>query len=60
MGASIAQHTMETVSSTTGPQSATCSGTILLRTAKIGANAGGQFWGCANYPRCRSVVSVGG
>jgi ssDNA-binding Zn-finger/Zn-ribbon topoisomerase 1 len=51
---------METASPTTGPQSATCSGTILLRTAKSGANAGGQFWGCANYPKCRSVVSVGG
>ena len=51
---------METASPTTGPQSATCSGTILLRTAKSGANAGGQFWGCANYPKCRSVVPVGG
>jgi ribosomal protein S27AE len=37
-----------------------CGGTMLLRTAKIGANAGGQFWGCANYPKCRSVVPVGG
>ena len=37
-----------------------CGGTMLLRTAKSGANAGGQFWGCANYPKCRSVVSVGG
>ncbi len=37
-----------------------CGGTLRLRTAKSGANAGGQFWGCANYPRCRSVVSVVG
>jgi ribosomal protein S27AE len=37
-----------------------CGGTMLLRTAKSGANAGGQFWGCANYPKCRSVVPVGG
>lgn len=37
-----------------------CGGTMLLRTAKTGANAGGQFWGCGNYPKCRSVVPVGG
>ncbi len=35
-----------------------CGSKMILRTAKSGANAGGQFWGCANFPRCRSVLPV--
>ncbi len=27
-----------------------------LRTAKSGTNKGNQFWGCGNYPRCRSIL----
>ncbi|MCB0066647.1 MAG: topoisomerase DNA-binding C4 zinc finger domain-containing protein, partial [Caldilineaceae bacterium] len=23
---------------------------------KSGANSGGQFWGCTNYPKCRGIV----
>lgn len=26
-----------------------------LRTARRGANAGGQFWGCIQYPRCKGT-----
>lgn len=33
-----------------------CGSKMILRTAKSGANAGGQFWGCSNFPRCRSLV----
>lgn len=33
-----------------------CASKMILRTAKSGANAGGQFWGCPNFPRCRSVL----
>lgn len=35
-----------------------CGGNLVLRTASRGANAGNQFWGCANYPKCRYVRSV--
>lgn len=31
----------------------TCGASMVKRTAKRGANAGGNFWGCSNYPRCR-------
>lgn len=34
-----------------------CGGKLILRTAKKGANAGNQFWGCENFPRCRFVKS---
>ena len=33
-----------------------CGGTMILRTARKGQNAGNQFWGCATYPACRGVM----
>jgi restriction system protein len=35
-----------------------CGGTMVRRTAKRGANAGGDFWGCQTYPTCRGVRSM--
>jgi restriction system protein len=35
-----------------------CGSTMILRTAKKGANVGGQFWGCSKYPECRGIVSA--
>jgi restriction system protein len=35
-----------------------CSNVLILRTAKKGKNAGGQFWGCSSYPKCRHTQSV--
>lgn len=32
-----------------------CGGTLVLRTARKGANAGNSFYGCSNYPRCRYI-----
>lgn len=32
-----------------------CGIEMVLRTARKGANAGNQFWGCANYPKCREM-----
>lgn len=32
-----------------------CGGTLVLRTAKKGANAGNQFYGCSNFPKCRYI-----
>jgi hypothetical protein len=34
-----------------------CGNEMVLRTARSGANAGQQFWGCANYPKCRAMVA---
>lgn len=38
------------------PKCPKCGAEMVLRTAKTGANAGNQFWGCPNYPRCRSML----
>src|SRR5690606_1444613 len=34
-----------------------CGSEMVLRTAKSGANAGNQFWGCSKYPGCRGMVA---
>lgn len=35
-----------------------CNNVMVKRTARQGANAGKEFWGCSQYPKCRSVVSI--
>lgn len=40
------------------PHCPKCGADMFLRTAKSGPNVGGQFWGCANYPRCRGIMSL--
>lgn len=35
-----------------------CGGKLVLRTASRGANAGAQFWGCGNYPKCRYIKNI--
>lgn len=35
-----------------------CGSSMVLRTAKRGAGAGNQFWGCSTYPKCRAVQNV--
>lgn len=37
---------------------ASCGAEMILRTAKKGSNAGQQFWGCSNYPKCRETKAV--
>jgi hypothetical protein len=42
----------------TEPTCPKCGANMLLRTAKSGANAGKQFWGCSNFPRCRTMLPI--
>lgn len=35
-----------------------CGETLILRTAKKGKNAGGQFLGCSTFPKCRHTQSA--
>ncbi|MCP5303445.1 MAG: DUF2726 domain-containing protein [Pseudomonadales bacterium] len=41
---------------TTSPTCPKCGSMMILRTAKKGTNAGNQFWGCSNYPQCRTML----
>jgi len=35
-----------------------CGSRMVLRTAKKGANSGGQFYGCSGYPKCRHTQQL--
>ena len=35
-----------------------CGNPLVLRTAQKGKNAGKQFYGCSNYPKCRYIENL--
>jgi hypothetical protein len=35
-----------------------CNADLVLRTATKGANAGMQFYGCSNYPKCKYIKNI--
>ncbi len=37
-----------------------CKGTMVVRTAKKGRNAGSSFWGCTGYPNCTGTRPLDG
>lgn len=37
------------------PNCPDCGSNMTLRTARRGQNAGGRFWGCTTYPKCRGT-----
>lgn len=66
--AAVAQPVNQPSSSAPRPESASVSGTaptcphcgreMILRTARSGPNQGKPFWGCPNYPRCKTMLAV--
>jgi restriction system protein len=40
------------------PSCPVCRSAMEKRTAKRGVNAGSEFWGCSQYPKCRGIVSI--
>ncbi len=40
------------------PSCPRCGGSMVKRIAKQGSNAGGAFWGCTAFPKCRGVISI--
>lgn len=38
------------------PACPACGDSMVLRKARSGANAGGEFWGCSRYPKCRGML----
>jgi restriction system protein len=50
---------IETIPKPVGiPNCPQCKTKMVLRTAKRGRNAGTQFWGCSDFPKCRSIVAL--
>jgi predicted RNA-binding Zn-ribbon protein involved in translation (DUF1610 family) len=48
------------IPSASSPACPKCGAVMLQRTAKTGSNAGGKFWGCPNFPRCRTTLGLAG
>ena len=44
--------------SATIPHCPQCNQPMALRTAKTGAKAGQQFWGCTAYPDCKATIPI--
>jgi restriction system protein len=42
-------------SAASSPSCPVCQAAMVRRTAKKGANAGSQFWGCSHFPACRGT-----
>lgn len=42
-------------STTISPECPLCGSAMVKRTARKGANAGNEFWGCSKYPGCRGT-----
>jgi restriction system protein len=42
----------------TAPACPHCRKPMVVRVARTGANAGGDFWGCSNYPKCRGIRAI--
>ncbi len=47
------------VDAVSAPACPVCSMSMVKRTAKRGANAGSEFWGCSGYPACRGTRQIG-
>ena len=35
-----------------------CRSKMVIRISKKGVNAGGKFWGCSAFPKCRSIIKI--
>lgn len=35
-----------------------CGAAVIKRVATKGANAGKEFYGCSNYPKCRGIINI--
>lgn len=56
--ASYKTQQVSSVQARSEPTCPKCGSAMILRTAKKGANAGSQFWGCRRYPECRGIINA--
>jgi hypothetical protein len=57
--ASTASTELDAVSSTLDTRTCErCGQPMVRRRATQGRHAGGEFWGCSNFPRCRNMVPI--
>jgi ssDNA-binding Zn-finger/Zn-ribbon topoisomerase 1 len=51
----LSNKTASSVLNVESPHCPACNSLMVKRTAKRGANAGSEFWGCSKYPACRGT-----
>ena len=56
--ARIAERQKQQTSLPAAPNCPLCARPMALRTARKGANAGKQFWGCSDYPQCKGTRAL--
>lgn len=56
--ASASPQRMATISPPEIPSCPLCGSSMVRRTARKGANAGTQFWGCPKYPTCKGIQDL--
>ena len=49
----------ESSTGTASPKCPSCGAEMVRRKAKSGNNAGNEFWGCSQYPRCKGIKAMG-
>ena len=49
---------MGPTSASTSPLCPSCASPMIKRVAKGGENAGKEFWGCTNFPKCRAIQMI--
>ena len=49
---------MNVPDSSISPLCPTCASPMIKRVAKGGENAGKEFWGCSNFPKCRAIQMI--
>lgn len=53
----IESNTLIPAATLAAPSCPKCGVAMVLRTARQGSNAGNRFYGCPNFPRCRSILA---
>ncbi len=46
------------ISAENSPTCPNCGAKMVLRTAQKGKNIGEKFWGCPNYPQCKTFIKI--
>lgn len=56
--AAVAQTAPASASPTAAMKCPVCGGEMVKRKAARGQNAGQEFWGCSNFPKCKKIVAI--
>lgn len=56
--AAVSSEASSTIASSSAPACPRCGQPMTMRVAQKGRHAGGRFWGCTTYPRCKAILPL--